>query len=233
MMAASGLQRCMRASAGRRCLAHACALPSLPQHTAMNEHVAWRASLPALPWSAGQLVGRKHSSWALLGRNGTPLGADAQSTWVLRAKKGKKGKKGGRSASAAADDEDLDPEEALTAVLEGAETAMDKAVKWLTGEMAKLRGAGASPSAYCVPGVARVACRDHTLTQLSSDMLDHITVDAYGSPAELSTIAQVSVKGATMLQVSVFDPSVRSPISYRHGAFGSPHRMHTARPSRC
>lgn len=160
MMAASGLQRCMRASAGRRCLAHACALPSLPQGTAMNEHVAWRASLPALPWSAGQLVGRKHSSWALLGRNGTPLGADAQSSWVLRAKKGKKGKKGGRSASAAADDEDLDPEEALTAVLEGAETAMDKAVKWLTGEMAKLRGAGASPSAYCVPRVARVVCRD-------------------------------------------------------------------------
>ena len=52
----------------------------------------------------------------------------------------------------------------------------------------------------------------HVLLPVTAGMLDHVIVDAYGTPTELSAIAQVSARGATMLQVNVFDPSVRASV---------------------
>src|SRR5512139_1480699 len=74
-------------------------------------------------------------------------------------------------------------------VKNGAETRMKKSLEALKGELSKLRTG-----------------RAHT------GLMEHITVDYYGSPVPLSQVAQIAVEDARTLTVTPWDRTMVQPI---------------------
>lgn len=73
----------------------------------------------------------------------------------------------------------------LDMMLEDAQQKLEQIQQGLTDALANIRGGGMAP-----------------------DMLDHVSVQAYGDPTPLADVAQVAVKSATMLVVTPYDPEV-------------------------
>ncbi|HEY0722114.1 MAG TPA: ribosome recycling factor [Gammaproteobacteria bacterium] len=74
-------------------------------------------------------------------------------------------------------------------VKNGAEARMKKSIEALKSELSKLRTGRAHPS-----------------------LMEHITVDYYGSPVPLSQVAQVAVEDARTLTVTPWDRTMVQPI---------------------
>jgi len=96
-------------------------------------------------------------------------------------------KKGGKAAKAAIDDED---EEVNIPDVSELDDKMERKLKYLSNELAKIRGGRAS-----------------------ADMVNFVVVEAYGDKMPITDVAQISLKTPTKLLISIFDSDVTSHVA--------------------
>ena len=117
-----------------------------------------------------------------------PIIRNLHASPVLFAKaKGKKGGKDSKKGAEVDDDEDV---EVMLPDLDELDTSMEGKIAFLIFELGKIRGGHAT-----------------------SDMLDFVTVNAYGDSMPIADTAQITLKSATKLVVATYDADITSHVA--------------------